>query len=146
LPVTLAIAFVGGTLGDQIFFWLGRVSGSPLLDRIPHSERRVRRVKEMLQRHHAPVIVGIRFMYGLRIIGPIVLGACEIPPWRFAFFNMLGAAIWALLVGGFGYLLGDAFELLKVDLRQFEAVVVALIVAVAVAFALIRRWRSHAPD
>jgi membrane protein DedA with SNARE-associated domain len=24
LPLVLAIAFVGGTFGDQIFFWLGR--------------------------------------------------------------------------------------------------------------------------
>jgi membrane protein DedA with SNARE-associated domain len=142
LALTVAIAFVGGTLGDQIFFWLGRAWGQPLLDRIPHSEHRVQRVKDLLQRHHAPVIVGIRFMYGLRIIGPIVIGACEIPPWRFALFNMLGAAVWAPLVAGLGYLFGDALELLPVDLKQFESTVLALIVAVAVAFSLIRRWRS----
>lgn len=143
LPVTLAIAFAGGTLGDQIFFWLGGAWGQPLLDRIPHSEQRVRRVKDLLQRHHAPVIVGIRFMYGLRIIGPIVIGACGVPFWRFAVFNILGAAVWAPLVGGLGYLFGDALGLLKIDLKQFEGVELALIIAVAVAISLIRRWRSH---
>ena len=45
LPLVLAVAFVGGTLGDQIFFWLGRAWGQSLLDRIPHSEHRVRRVR-----------------------------------------------------------------------------------------------------
>ena len=143
LPATLAIAFVGGTLGDQIFFWLGRAWGQSLLARIPHSEQRARRVKDLLQRHHAPVIVGIRFVYGLRIIGPIVIGTCDIPLWRFAVFNMLGAAIWSPLVGGVGYLFGDALELLQVDLKQFEPVALALIVAVAVAFSLIRRWWSR---
>ena len=100
-------------------------------------------VKGLLERHHAPVIVDNRFMYGLRIIGPIVIGACKVSPWRFAFFNMLGAAIWACLVGGLGYLFGDALELLAVDLRRFQAVVLALIVAVAVGFALLRRWWSR---
>ena len=143
LPVTLAIAFVGGTLGDQIFFWLGRAWGQSLLDRIPRSEHRVQRVKDLLARHHGPVIVGIRFMYGLRLIEPIVIGTCAVPPWRFAVFNMLGAAIWALLVGGLGYLFGDALGLLQVDLKRLEGVVLALIIAVAVAFALFRRWRSR---
>src|SRR5437899_959652 len=82
LQVVPAVAFVGGTLGDQIFFWLGRAWGQPLLDRLPKAEHRVRRVKRLLERHHAPLIVGIRFMYGLRIIGPIVIGTCDISPWR----------------------------------------------------------------
>jgi membrane protein DedA with SNARE-associated domain len=30
-------------------------------------------------------------MYGLRLIGPIVIGACEVSPWRLAVFNMVGA-------------------------------------------------------
>lgn len=143
LSVTLALAFAGGTLGDQAFFWLGRRWGSSLLQRIPNAERRVQRVKELLEHHHAPAIVGIRFMYGLRIIGPIVIGACEVPPWRFAMFNALGAAIWAPLVVGLGYLFGDALVLLQIDLKEFEAAVLGLIIGVAVAFALIRRWRSR---
>jgi len=143
LTLTLTIAFVGGTLGDQIFFWLGRAWGQSLLDRLPRSEHRVRRVAELLERHHAPVIIGIRFMYGLRIIGPIVIGACEVPLWRFAVLNMVGAAIWAPLVGGLGYLFGDALGLLKVDVKQVEGLVLALIIAVAVTFSLVRRWRSR---
>ena len=143
LQIVLAVAFVGGTLGDQVFFWLGRAWGQSLLDRLPNSENRVRRVKELLERHHAPVIIGIRFVYGLRIIGPIVIGVCDVPLWRFAVFNMLGAAIWAPLVGGLGYLFGDALGLLNVDVKQFEGLALALIIAVAVTFSIIRRWRSR---
>jgi membrane protein DedA with SNARE-associated domain len=143
LPVTLALAFVGGTLGDQVFFWLGRIWGSSLLQRIRDAERRVQCVKELLEHHQAPAIVGIRFMYGLRIIGPIVIGACEVPPWHFAMFNALGAAVWAPLVVGLGYLFGDALELLQIDLKEFEAAVLGSIIGVAVAFSLIRRWRSR---
>ena len=89
------------------------------------------------------MIIGIRFVYGLRIIGPIVIGVCDVPLWRFAVFNMLGAAIWAPLVGGLGYLFGDALGLLNVDVKQFEGLALALIIAVAVTFSIIRRWRSR---
>ena len=100
LPLTVGIAFVGGTLGDQIFYWLGRVAGKPLLDRLPNTTARVGRVNALLTRFDAPLIVGIRFMYGLRILGPIVIGTSSVPPWRFAIFNIIGAAMWAPLVAG----------------------------------------------
>src|SRR5438105_14809593 len=82
LPLTLTIAFIGGTLGDQFFFWLGHTWGASLLRRIPGSDQRVRRVSELLRRHDALLIVGIRFMYGLRIIGPIAMGAGSVSPGR----------------------------------------------------------------
>jgi membrane protein DedA with SNARE-associated domain len=143
LPVTLAIAFVGGTLGDQVFFWLGRRWGKRLLRRVPQWAPRVQRVDDLLARHHAPIIVGIRFMYGLRILGPIVIGASRVRPWRFFLFNVIGAAIWAPLVGGLGYLFGHAMTLLLGDVEQYEAAALGFIVAVAVAFTIAHRWRSR---
>lgn len=140
LPMTLSVAFVGGALGDQIFFWMGRAWGPSLLGRFPGFRQRARRVTELLNRYDAPLIVGIRFMYGLRIIGPITMGACRVPPWRFACFNLVGAAIWAPVVGGFGYLFGEALEILLGDIKRFEATALMLLVAVAILLALIRAW------
>jgi len=90
LPLTLTLAFIGGTLGDQFFFWLGHRWGTSLLRRIPGSDQRAQRVRELLGRYDALLIVGIRFMYGLRIIGPIAMGTGGVSPWRFARYNVLG--------------------------------------------------------
>ena len=141
LPLTLTLAFIGGTLGDQFFFWLGHRWGTSLLRRIPGSDQRAQRVRELLGRYDALLIVGIRFMYGLRIIGPIAMGTGGVSPWRFVRYNVLGAAIWAPLVGGLGYLFGDALALLLGDLGRYQETVLLLIVVVAVLFALLRRWR-----
>src|SRR5204863_3499498 len=97
--------------------------------RNPHAAHRIRRVEDLLRKHHAPLIVAVRFMYGLRIIGPIVMGACDVPPRRFAVFNALGAALWAPLVGGAGYLFAGTLNLLPIDLRRFEGVPIALLIA-----------------
>lgn len=139
LPTVLAIAFAGGALGDQAFFWIGRVWGPALLRRWPGLQRSVQRVGELLQRHDAPLIVGIRFMYGLRIAGPIAMGVCGVAPWRFALFNLLGAAIWASAVGGLGYLLGEALQAVLGDVRRFEDTALLVVVGAAIAFAVGRR-------
>ena len=146
LPMTLAIAFVGGTLGDQLFFWIGRRWGQPLLKRFPRSAPRVQRIHELLDRHHAPIIVGIRFMYGLRILGPIVIGTCKVSGWRFAMFNVIGAAIWAPLIGGLGYLFGSALQWLLDDLKEFELAALGLVVLVALLTAGVHWWWARGAE
>lgn len=138
LPVTLAIAFVAGTLGDQIFFWIGRSWGPWLMGRFPSMDERARRVNELLHRWDAPLIIGIRFMYGLRIVGPIAIGSSGVRPWRFAFFNVVGAAIWAPLVGGAGYLFGHAMEAMIGDLERFEEVGLVFIIVAGVVLTVVR--------
>lgn len=143
LPLVIAIAFVGGTLGDQAFFWAGRRYGATLLARLPSVQRRARRVVELLGRHDAWLIVGIRFMYGLRIAGPIVMGASGVSPRRFAIFNVIGAAIWAPVVAGAGYALGGAVEQVLGRLGSREQWAVAGIVAGSLLVALLRHLRRQ---
>ncbi|MDE1951034.1 MAG: DedA family protein [Burkholderiales bacterium] len=143
LPLTIAVAFVGGTLGDQFFFWLGRTRGKQLLQRFPKAQPRVQLMKRLLQRYHAPIIVLVRFMYGMRILGPIVIGACSIAAWRFAIFNIIGAAIWAPLVTVLGYLFGDAVQLMLDHMAEAHVAALALFVLVVAAGLGIRHWRRR---
>jgi membrane protein DedA with SNARE-associated domain len=142
LPTTLAVAFLGGFLGDQAFFWVGRLWGPPLLSRIPRSAPRVRRMHELLDRYHAPIIVGVRFMYGLRILGPIVIGTSKVEAWRFALYNLIGAAIWAPLIGGLGYLFGRTLQWLD-DVANIELLALGLVVAAALVIAGVRWWNAR---
>jgi len=90
------------------------------------------------------LIVGVRFMYGLRIVGPIAIGASGVAPGRFARYNLLGAAIWAPLVGGLGYLFGDVVEMVLGDIARYEGALL-LIVAVTLLFGLLRKRKRKAP-
>lgn len=129
LPIVVAVAFCGAVLGDQIFFFSGRFFGHSLLKRLPVVRARADRVNALLVRYHAGLIIGVRFAYGLRIAGPIVIGMSTLSPGRFLLFNAIGALIWAPLIAGTGYLFGHATEWLFVDLKQFEAIgLVALLV------------------
>ena len=81
-------------------------------------------------------------MYGLRLIGPFAIGMSDVPATRFALLNMLGAATWAPLVVGVGYLFGYTLNWLIADLGRYEAVVLVAVAALAItAYFVRRRWR-----
>jgi membrane protein DedA with SNARE-associated domain len=94
----------------------------------------------LLRRYDAALIFGVRFMYGLRIAGPIAMGVLGVSPRRFAVFNVLGAAVWAPLIGGAGYLSGHALEVWLGDLEWFEGLLVAIVAGGAPILSLAHRW------
>lgn len=136
-----AVAAVAATAGDQSFYWIGRLWGAKLFARFPRLAAQFPRVASLLQRYPHWAIVGVRFLYGLRIAGPIIIGAAGVPPWRFALFNTIGALIWAPLIVGLGWAFGQALSGLSTQVQRIEIGLLILVVLVA-ALALLARWRA----
>lgn len=143
LPWVVAVAALGGTLGDQLYFYLGWRYGRRILARMPQLRRRVARVKALLWRYHLPLILSIRFMYGLRTVGPFAFGVSRLGRARFFILNLAGALLWAPLVGGAGYLFGSVLALFLADLRHYEETLLALMAVVGAAFWLLRRQKAR---
>lgn len=141
LPVVIAVAVVGATLGDQLFFLAGRFFGPTLVTRVQTLRDRQHRVNALLVRHHAWLIVALRFAYGLRIAGPIIIGMSELPASRFFFFNAVGALIWAPVIAAVGYLLGETLEWLLRDLRAYEMAGLAALAVIGLGIAAVVRFR-----
>ena len=142
VAVTL-VALVAGFLGDQFFFFVGRHRGQALLRRFPHWEQRAQRFDALLARWHAPLIVALRFMYGLRILGPVLLGMGRCPAWKFMVFNFVGACLWAPLVAGVGFLFGTMLESALRELQHVELAAFALLVVACLALALVLHVRER---
>ena len=127
----IGIATVCGFLGDQFFFWLGRRHGATVIKRWPSVSRQADRVHRLIERYHAPVIIGVRFAYGLRIAGPILIGMSAISGVRFALLNGIGAILWAILIAGVGWFFGQAAELLLGQIENIEGWLLLGLFAVA---------------
>jgi len=146
LPLVVGTALLGSFAGDQLFFYLGRSRGGAFLTRRPHWHPRAERVKRLLQRHPLLIVLGFRFVYGMRTVTPLVIGASGFPVSRFVLLNLLGAAIWSLLVGSAGYLFGQALELVLADLRRYELLLAGCVLAaggIAWLWRFLHRRRRH---
>lgn len=139
----IAVATLGSFLGDQLYFYLGGRYGWRLLNRFPRFIPRAQRVQDLLHRFHMPLILAIRFLYGLRIVGPFAIGMAAVSRIRFFALNLIGAVIWATLVAGAGYLFGHAVELLLADMKRYEETLLALIVLAGIAVWVIYRLRNR---
>jgi membrane protein DedA with SNARE-associated domain len=146
LYAVVAIATLGSFAGDQLYFFLGRRHGWEILERYPHFKPRAIKVQALLDRYHLPLILAIRFMYGLRIAGPIVIGMSSVAWARFFALNLLGATLWAILIGGTGYLFGQVMEQVLADLKHYEEGFLALIALAGIAVWLRYRTKRKAEN
>jgi membrane protein DedA with SNARE-associated domain len=138
-PLVVLVATAGGTLGDQLAFMLGRWKGDTLIARFPALARQRPRVHDLLERHATLFILTNRFLYGLRIAGPVLMGSSRVPLLRFAILNVLGAALWALLVTAAGYTFGLAVNAMIDNFKRVEGILLVVILALGGVVWLWRR-------
>lgn len=140
LPGVMACAFAGALASDQLLFLIGRRHGARFVSRRPRLHAGVERVRALVERHDTLLVLSFRFLYGLRNVTPLALGMSRLPAWRFALFNVVGAAVWAVAVAGIGWAVGSAAEQWLGHLERYERRVAVAIVAVGVAMWAWRRW------
>ncbi len=139
----VAIAVVAGFLGDQCFFWLGRWRGPAMIARWPSIARKSDRVRNLMIRFDAALIVGVRFAYGLRIAGPVLMGMSSIAGQRFALFNALGATLWACLFAGLGWAFGQMAVMLLGQIRHLEGWILVGLALAGLVVWLMRNRRDN---
>lgn len=103
----LLVAASGGALGDIILFFLGRYYGNTILHRFKRHQEKIAATHRLIQRYPSLFVIGVRFMYGLRIIGPLIIGTSHLRPATFLLLNSIGAILWATLFVSLGYLSGQ---------------------------------------
>ncbi|ECC9578182.1 DedA family protein [Salmonella enterica subsp. houtenae] len=147
-PLAAAAVALGGMMGDQLLYLLGRCYGGKILRRFPRYHTKIRHAQKMIQRHPYLFVIGTRFMYGFRVVGPLLIGASRLPPKIFLPLNMVGALVWALLFTTLGYLGGEVIApwLHNLDhhLRHGVWLILAVVLVVGVRWWLKRRGKAEA--
>jgi membrane protein DedA with SNARE-associated domain len=127
----MIIAFVTTTVVDQLLFFLGIRYGAKIFARHPSFRQRVDRAFMLLHKYDTTFILTFRFIYGIRTISPIVIGASGVSPARFIPLNILAAFIWTCLSCGGGYLLGGTMLAVMTNIAEVQKYLIILIVSIA---------------
>jgi membrane protein DedA with SNARE-associated domain len=114
LPGVILASALGGSMGDQIFFYLARRYGERLVNRSEKVRSKYPKAAELVAKYGAPIVLLSRFMAGLRITIPIVCGTLRMPALKYSSLNLISGLMWATVVAMLSYysgrLLGEWFH------------------------------------
>ena len=137
----IATSFLAAVCGDQLFFHLGRRHAKGLLERFPLLREKVNVSLHRVEQHQVKVVLGMRFLWGLRIALPMALGLTTMSARRFFWINLLSAAVWSCVFASIGYFAGEVFSRIVDDLRHYEKWIAAALLLVG-AIVLYLRWHG----
>ncbi|WP_424952688.1 DedA family protein [Deinococcus sp.] len=129
LPGIMASAFVGAVIGDTTGYLIGQRFGPSVFSR--QNSRLFRpeyldRTNAFFARHGRAAVILARFVPVVRTVIPTLAGTGRMHYATFLAFNVIGAALWAILVPLAGDLLGRLIPHLDRYILAVVAVVVVL--------------------
>ncbi len=138
-------AALGGSTGDQFFYYIirGALHGHMrrFLERFPTLASRHQAIVERVRRHQVPMVLGCRFMPGLRVAIPAACAYARVPAWIFSLCDLISAFAWAaviMLVVAWG----GPTVLARIGLRGWWSAVVPALMLLAFAWWLGRETKK----
>lgn len=134
LPLVILAATVGSFAWGQSWFYTGKICGRALVERRHSWRARAASMQPWLERYGDLSVVVFRFVAGMAVVAPVLIGAGGYPPKRFLALDAIGALIWASVFGGAGFVLGSGLgKVLGRRVDWFELVGIALLGALVIA-------------
>jgi membrane protein DedA with SNARE-associated domain len=138
------VAVVGGVVGSNIGYFLGRRGGREAFlrigDRFHMSEKRIEAAEEYFYKHGSPTIFVARFAAGVKNLVPMIAGASRMHLGWFELYTVLGAMAQTTLLVAIGYFVGANIDRALQIVSQVGIVGLVLFVVV-IALALFGRRR-----
>jgi membrane protein DedA with SNARE-associated domain len=142
-PLLLLFAWIGGVIGDNIGYFIGKRLGRVMLlrygEKIGFTPKRLNQVEAVFARYGTFTVAFARFFNVLRQLNGVIAGTLRMDWWRFLLFNALGCALWVLTWGLTGFYLGEHVSNITKFTRSF-GLLGAIIVAVLVTGATSMRF------
>jgi membrane protein DedA with SNARE-associated domain len=138
----LVAGAMGGSAGDQFYFYILRTGLVRWLDRFPAVVKRRDKIRDKVGRNANLMILISRFLPGLRIAIPAACSYAGVKPLRFTCLSLLSGFAWA------GTLMGIIMYLGPSSLQQLGLRVWWVPAIPAIAVILFFRWlaRTEARD
>ena len=151
LPLVMLSGFAGALTSDNAAYWIGRIGGRPLINRVLKmrllhfliNEKSLEKVEHHFEAHGGKMVFVGRFGPGLRSMTPLFAGVSRMKYYRFLPYNLSAAAVWAVAYTLVGYVFGAYWGDLLAVAKSFGYGIVVLVVLILAAYLLNRRQRRR---
>lgn len=149
LVTTYFICVFGTVVGDCCMYSIGRLVGGRLtkykwFQRVI-SPKKLQRSEKLLRRHGAKVVLGVRFLPGLRGPTYFTTGTLRYPLVVFATLDFVAALVSTPIIIGLVFAFGEEVERAIQSFRNFQYVLLGL-VAVFLSIFFVRLWLAARSD
>ncbi|RZA23601.1 MAG: DedA family protein [Proteobacteria bacterium] len=142
LPLVILVATLGAFLGDLLWFYIGHRYGNDFIQKRPKIAARAASIQRLLDRFGTFFVLTFRFIYGVRTVSPVILGAIKYPMKKYILLNGIGAVIWGVSFSYIGYGLGAGFkEIVDRHPHVEEAILISL--GAGLIFWILSKVRKH---
>lgn len=136
LALIMLFGGLGALVSDNAMYWIGRIGGRPLVERLFRSRliarlidaKHIDRVEHYFEIHGGKTVFAGRFGPGLRSTTPLFAGMSRMKYYKFASYNLSGVAVWAIAYSTVGYFFGQYWNQLLEVARSFGFGVIAVVV------------------
>ena len=145
MGIVVTVGVVACVAADELWFWFGRKWGSQVVRRLCRfsgdPSRCSKNAQEKFGRYGLPVLCVAKFLPGLDIVLPPLVGAQGVPFAEFVVFDALGALLWSGFYVALGYVFSSEVE---VAIHWVKHLGTALGIVIAAPILLYFGWRGMA--
>ncbi|MGI8866784.1 MAG: DedA family protein [Rubrobacteraceae bacterium] len=153
LLLVMLSGFVGGLVSDNSVYWIGRVGGRPLIDRLLKirllnflvDEKSLKKIEHYFETQGGRTVFLGRFGPGLRSMTPLFSGVSRMRYYKFLPYNVASGVVWAISYTLIGYTFGEYWDEL-LDIADSIGFGFVGLVALLIALYVVRRRRRTKND
>ncbi|MES2734229.1 MAG: DedA family protein [Bacteroidota bacterium] len=142
ISAVIGTAFVVTLTLDWSYFFLGRYQGRNFLIRRPHLLEKTKRIHQWIERYPKSLMLCFRFIYGFRILIPLLIGTTQVKVRQFLLFSAISTLLWSIAFGLAGYFMGAFLQTQLERLKQYQTIIIGGLVAIGLLFLLFRYLRK----
>ncbi len=134
------VSFFATQFSDWLYFYLGRLGGKKVVRQKAKWRLRAKKMNKWIRKYPKSILLSYRFLYGFRIILPLMIGASHIRVITFLIYSVLSTVLWLFLLGGAGYFFGAIISDKLTAIKTYQQAVIITGVGIIVLIVLAKKY------
>ena len=138
--LVIPIAIFATISSDMVYFNLGKHKAEKWLSKSKFASK-FEIVNQQLRNHRTKMLLSYRFLYGMRMITPFVLGTQKLEFAKFLKYSIISTVIWCIILVGLGYAFGEFIINSLKHIEKIEYYFIGCLIVFAIVLILINRLK-----
>ncbi len=135
LYISMAVAASANIIGDQFLFYLARHNKTQAKQMMGKYHKYVEKTENMMIKLGSFAIILQKYIYGIKTLIPLIIGLTTYDTKKFLIFNIIGAVLWAAIVGYLSYSLGEVVVNMAEEYKNY-GIAIAIVLVLTVSYFL----------